>query len=168
MNTSEILPYLKNAFWLLLPILAFNLIFVKRLPRAYQTDVFWKNIPSWISVPENLFRLLVFCLPLIMRFGSTKASERFGLGLYLTGTLLYFASWWAQISWPGSKWSIRAAGFMAPSYTPILWLAGISLIGDSLTISSVPYRPWVYPIVTVIFLGLHNLHAWRVHARASA
>jgi hypothetical protein len=165
MNTSEILPYFQNTFWLLLPILAFNVIFVKRLPRAYQTDVFWKNIPSWIGVPENLFRLLVFCLPLIMRFGSTMASERLGLWLYLGGTLIYFASWWAQISLPESKWSTSAAGFMGPSYTPILWLAGIGLIGDSLTMPGVPYKPWVYPCVAVIFLAFHNLHAWRVHAR---
>jgi hypothetical protein len=124
MNTSEILPYFQNTFWLLLPILAFNIVFTKRLPRAYQVDVFWQNIPPWISVPENLSRLFVFLLPLIMRFGSTSPRQQLGVCLYLGGILLYFASWWAQISLPESKWSTSTAGFMGPSYTPILWLAG--------------------------------------------
>jgi len=165
MNTSEILPYFQNTFWLLLPIIAFNVVFVRRLPRRYQTEVFWKNIPSWISVPENLSRLLVFLLPLIMRFGPTSPSQQLGCWLYIGGISLYFASWGAQIFWPESPWSTSAAGFMGPSYTPILWLAGIGLIGDSLTIPKVPCRSWVYPVVAIIFLVFHNLHAWLVHAR---
>jgi hypothetical protein len=168
MNTSEILPYFQNTFWLLLPIFAFNIIFVKRLPPAYQLDVFWKDIPTWISVPENLSRTLVFLLPVIMRFGLTSPAQKLGGWLYVGGTLVYFASWWAQISSPDGKWSTSTAGFMGPSFTPIMWLAGIGLIGDSLTVPKVPYKPWLYPCVAVIFVVFHNLHAWRVHAHHSA
>src|ERR1035441_7978385 len=99
MNTSEILPYFQNTFWLLLPILAFNIVFTKRLPRAYLMEAFWKDIPPWIGVPENLSRIPVFVLPVIMRFGATSPSQQVGVWLYIGGTLLYFASWWAQISW---------------------------------------------------------------------
>src|ERR1039457_5181139 len=134
MRLLEVLPYLQNTFWLSLPILVFNIVFVRRLPRPYQMDIFWKNIPSWIGVPENLCRVPVFLLPLVMRFGEASPNQKLGVGLYTVGVLLYFAAWGAQISMPRSAWSVSAAGFMGPSYTRLIWLAGIALIGKSLTI----------------------------------
>jgi hypothetical protein len=156
---------LANTFWLLLPILAFNLIFMRYLPSAYKTDAFWKDIPGWISIPENILRIVVMILPMVMRFGISAPSQRAGLCLYLIGTALYFTSWWVQIACPASAWSTSAAGFLAPAYTPVVWLAGIALIGNSLTISGIPYSPRIYLLFSSMFLFFHNLHTWMVYSR---
>ena len=76
MKTTDILLYFQNLFWLILPVLAFNVIFIKYLPQAYQMDAFWENIPSWIGVPENLFRLPAFILPLILRFEISSPANK--------------------------------------------------------------------------------------------
>ncbi len=156
---------LSNTFWLLVPILAFNIVFVSRLPPAFQADVFWRDIPAWIGTPENVFRYFVLLLPLVMRLRAITHAERAGFVIYITGTLVYFAAWGALILFPHSPWSKSAAGFMAPAYTPALWLAGISLIGDTPTISELPYSPWIYRLFAALFLIFHNLHAWTVFNR---
>jgi hypothetical protein len=167
MNASTISSYLQNTFWLLIPILAFNIIFMKNLPHVYQRNVFWKNVPAWVGVPENLFRLPIFLLPLIMRFEVSSPSQKLGFWLYAVGTLLYFAAWGMQISFPRSTWSKSTGGFMAPAYTPILWLTGIGLIGDSLTIQGIPYKSYLYFCLVGVFLVFHNLHTWIIRVRQS-
>ncbi len=59
LTIRRIASYFENVFWLLAPILAINLMLTRRLPKPYQTETFWKEIPSWISTPENLFRIPV-------------------------------------------------------------------------------------------------------------
>ena len=167
MKPIGILPYFANTFWLLVPPLAFNIVFVKYLPHFYQKDVFWKDIPTWIGMPENLLRLLVFLLPMVMRLRTSTPNQKLGLWLYVVGTLIYFAAWGAQIAFPKSKWSISKAGFMAPAYTPVLWLSGIGLIGDTLTIPKMPYSPWVYWCLAGMFLVFHNVHTWLVHSKVT-
>jgi hypothetical protein len=162
---NKIAVLLANTFWLLVPILAFNIVFVSRLPPAFQTDVFWHDIPAWIGTPENVFRWFVLLLPLVMRLSTITLAERVGFVIYIFGTLVYFAAWGALILFPHSPWSRSAAGFMAPAYTPALWLAGISLIGDTLTIPGLLYSPWIYRILAAAFLIFHNLHAWTVFNR---
>ena len=77
MSFSKILGYACNCFWLLVPILIFNLLFTRQLPAAYQMNVFWKDIPKAISVPENLLRTLVMILPVFMRLRvSTHRLQR--------------------------------------------------------------------------------------------
>ena len=159
------LGYLCNCFWLLVPILVFNLLFMRRLPPAYQMDIFWRDIPKVVSVPENLFRTLVMILPIFMRLQFSTPHQKLGLGLYLTGLLCYFASWVALIAAPWSSWSMSAIGFLAPAYTPIVWLAGIGLIGDTLQFSRVTFRPWIYWGMSGLFLAFHNLHAFVVYSR---
>ncbi len=163
MNKPAVL--LSNTFWLMMPILAFNIAFVRKLPPAYQMDVFWRDIPTWISTPENGFRAIVFLLPLVMRLRAVTPAEKAGFILYGFGTLVYFAAWGALILSPQSPWSRSAAGFMAPAYTPAFFLLGISLIGDTLTIPALRYSPWVYRVFAALFLIFHNLHAWTVFNR---
>jgi hypothetical protein len=128
MAFSKNLGYLGNCFWLLLPILAFNLLFAHRLPAAYQTSVFWKDIPRWIGLPENLLRTFVMLLPLCMRLGISTPRQKLGLELYMVGLPVYFCSWAVLIAAPQCVWSTSEAGFLAPAYTPILWLAGMALM----------------------------------------
>jgi hypothetical protein len=165
MANSTVLGFLKNCFWLLAPILAFNMIFMRQLPAAYQMNVFWKDIPKAIGVPENLLRTLVMILPVFMRLRISTASQKLGFGLYLTGILVYFASWAALIAAPQSAWSTSAIGFLAPAYTPILWLVGIGLIGNELHFQKVPFKPWMYWALSALFLLFHNLHAATVYSR---
>jgi hypothetical protein len=165
MSTSRISSYLCNCFWLLIPILAFNLIFTRQLPATYHTGVFWKGIPQAIAVPENLLRTLVMILPVFMRLGVSTQRQRIGFGLYLAGLLIYFASWIALIAAPRCTWSTSAMGFMAPAYTPVIWLAGIGLIGHQLQFSTVPFKPWMYWALSAAFLTFHNLHCFTIYSR---
>lgn len=146
---------LRNGFWLLVPILAFNLAFARRLPAPFQRDVFWKDVPPWIGLPENLSRMPVFLLPIFLSMGLSTPGQVAGLVLYLAGTALYLASWVAQIRHPTSAWSRSAVGFLAPALTPAVWLAGVGLLVDSFT----------YLACAGIFLVFHVLHARLVHLR---
>lgn len=165
MANSRVLSFLRNCFWLLLPILAFNMIFMRQLPAAYQMQVFWKVIPKAIGVPENILRTLIMILPAFMRLQLSTPRQKLGLWLYLAGLLVYFSSWAALIAAPQSAWSTSAAGFMAPAYTPILWLSGIGLIGDELHFQRIHFKPWMYWALSALFLIFHNLHAATVYSR---
>ena len=156
--------YLLNCLLLLLPIMAWNLAFMNKLPRAYSDEVFSKNIPSFITTGENVFRLIVFTLPVLMPIKFETQSQKLGLWLYIAGTVVYFLSWLAQIVLPQSAWSTSAFGFLAPAYTPLIWLAGIGLIGSALYFSS-PYRSWMYIALSVVFVGFHLSHATTVYLR---
>jgi hypothetical protein len=156
--------YLFNCFWLLIPILLFNVLLMRRLPKAYQPDVFWRSIPAWIGFGENALRIFVFVLPLFMPLRVSSPGQSIGFALYAAGLILYFRSWSMQVRRPQSPWSLSRWGFMAPAFTPLIWLTGIALIGDSLFVP-VRYSPWVYIALSVAFLAFHNLHAWIVYSR---
>jgi len=156
--------YLENSLLLLLPIMAWNLIFASKLPWTYSEEIFSKNIPSFITIGENVFRLIVFILPVFMPLRIETQSQKIGLWLYVAGTAIYFVSWLAQMYFPQSAWSLSVWGFLAPAYTPLLWLVGIGLIGSTLYFSS-PYRSWVYIFLSIIFIGFHLTHAITVYSR---
>jgi hypothetical protein len=164
MKTDSILSYLLNCLLLLLPIMAWNLIFASKLPRAYSEEVFSKGIPSFITNGENVFRLIVFIFPVFMPLRIETQSQRLGLWLYIIGTAVYFLSWLAQMYFPQSAWCLSVWGFLAPAHTPLIWLAGIGLLGSTLYFSS-PYRSWMYIALSVIFIGFHLSHAMTVYSR---
>jgi hypothetical protein len=157
--------YLYNCFWLMTPILIFNLLLAHKLPASFQTDVFWKNIPKEISFPENLLRTLVMILPILMPFRVSTPNQKLGLALYFTGVLVYFASWGVLIVSPQCAWSRSEIGFLAPAYTPIVWLIGIGLIGNELLNPKIPYKSWMYCVLSALFLVFHNLHTATVFFR---
>ena len=156
--------YLVNCMLLILPIMAWNGIFSCRLPQTYSAEVFDKDIPSLIANGENISRLLVFVLPILMPIRIETESQKLGLWLYVIGVAIYFVSWLVQMALPQSAWSLSAFGFLAPAYTPLIWLVGIGLIGKELYFDS-PYRSWIYILLSVIFIGLHLSHAWTVYSR---
>jgi len=164
MTATKIVSYLANCFWLLVPVLVFNVIFTRQLPPAYQVEVFWKDIPRSIAIPENLLRMVVMILPVFMRLRVTTPGQKLGFGIYLAGLAIYFASWAVLIVAPQCAWSTSAAGFMAPAYTPMLWLGGIGLIGNELLFAGLPFRPWIYWCLCALFLLFHNLHAATVYS----
>ena len=157
--------YLKNCFWLLLPALILDALYRDDLPAAFQQDVFWVNIPVYIAWPENILRILVFMLPVFMPFGLKTSTQKKGFGLYVVGSLLYFSSWAVLIVLPNSGWSLSLLGFLAPAYTPFIWIAGIALIGDRLFWPNFDYKAWMYALLISVFLSFHIAHAMLVYAR---
>ena len=162
---TTMLNYLVNCMLLLMPIMAWNLILTNKLPRVYSAEIFEKNIPAFIVNGENISRLIIFSLPLLMPLRIETQSQKLDLWLYSAGTIIYFVLWLAQMYFPQSAWSMSAFGFLAPAYTPLIWLTGIGLIGSALYFPS-PYRSWMYIIASFIFIGFHLSHATMVYLRS--
>ena len=162
---TNVIQYLWNCLLLLLPIMAWNIVFASKLPRLYAPEVFEKNIPAFITYGENIFRLVVFILPLLMPIRIQTPLQKFGLTLYIAGSVIYFLSWLAQMYFSQSAWSLSLFGALAPAYTPILWLAGIGLIGSSLYFAS-PYRSWMYLTLSILFVAFHLSHTLIVYQRS--
>lgn len=156
--------YLGNCFWLLAPILVWNGLLARRLPKPYRRDEFWRDIPWWLAAGENLLRIPLFLLPLLMPLDLATSGQRIGLALYAIGVALYCVAWGLQIRYPHSSWAASRVGFLAPAYTPAAWLAGLGLIGRSLYLP-VGYSRWEYLALSAAFLAFHITHAWIVHAR---
>ncbi len=87
----------------------------------------------------------------------STAAQRRGLLLFALGTLVYFGSWLAVMASPASSWSTSALGFIAPAYTPALWLLGLALIGRRLFWGQL-YRWWMYVVISALFLAAHITH----------
>ena len=166
MKAYHLTDYVTNSMLLILPILAWNVIFATKLPVAYLPEIFQKDIPPFISVGENIFRLLIFIAPILMPLRIETQTQKLGLWLYLAGTAIYFISWLAQIYFPQSSWSLSAFGFLAPAYTPLIWLIGIGLIGNTLYFTSL-YRSWMYIVTSILFIAFHISHALTVYVRNS-
>jgi len=156
--------YAESCIWLIVPIMLVNLLLLRRLPKAYQADVFDHDIPRCIRIGENIARTIVFALPLFMPLKIGTFSQKAGFALYLIGTVLYCLSWGMQIWHPRGPWCRSAWGFIAPAYTPLIWLLGIGMIGDTLFLR-VAYSPWVYLALSAVFLAFHNIHAGIVYKR---
>ena len=164
MKVGAIKKYLLNCFLLTIPIIVWNIVFTSKLPQAYQPEIFWKDIPNWLKYAENISRILVFILIFLMPLSISTLTQKRGLILYLVGTILYFASWLVLIYFPDSKWSSNIFGFMAPAYTPLLWLTGIGFIGNSFYFN-LPYKRWFFILAAIIFLIFHNFHAMTIYFR---
>ena len=54
---------------------------------------------------------------------------------------------------PEAAWSRSAAGLLAPAYTPLIWRAGIALVGAS----------WPYALLSLLFVGVHVYHNILTH-----
>lgn len=154
----------KSCGLLLIPAFAWNLALANQLPPAFSRAIFWNDIPPSLAAIENGSRAVILTLPFLMPFDTASPAQMRGLVLFTIGTLIYFASWLALIWLPKSAWSASAAGFLAPAYTPALWLFGLALVGRHLFWGRF-YRWWFYLPVAAVFLGAHVLHASIIHGR---
>lgn len=157
--------YARNCFWLVLPVFLLLFLVADRLPPAFQAGVFWHDIPWFISWPENLLRTIFFALIAFMPFSLATIRQRRGLVLYLFGMALYIASWLVLIIAPHSGWSLSAAGFLAPAYTPLIWLFGIGMIHNRLFWPATGYKPWMFFALVTVALAFHITHAAFVYGR---
>lgn len=137
---------LLNGFLLVIPLLLWNLYFAPRLTQAsFISD---QGVPAWILVSENLLRIAVLALPLLMPLTVSDRLGKAGLVVWLAGTLIYCGAWLPLIYRPESVWSTSIVGLMAPYLTPLIWLIGIGLASHS----------WLYVLLSALFVLLHGLH----------
>jgi hypothetical protein len=158
--------YLLNCFLLTIPILLWNIFLSAKLPLAYQPEFFWKDIPFVLALGENGSRIVLFLLTCLMPLQISTPEQKKGMLLYLTGTILYFMSWLLLIYFPESAWSQSVFGFMAPAYTPLLWLIGIGLVGKSFYFKFEHAR-LMYFLIVADFMVLHNIHTFLIYSRIS-
>jgi hypothetical protein len=156
--------YIFSCFLLLIPILLWNILLAEHLPDAFQAEIFWKDIPPFISYGENICRITVMIFPLFMILSLKSKRQRAGFFLYLIGTLLYGLSWLAIIIYPDSDWSQHVVGFTAPAFTPLIWLIGIGLIGEQ-AFFKIKHLPLIYGCLSILFTVFHTLHAYLIYER---
>lgn len=136
-----------SCFWLLFPILIWNLLFTSKLTQEQITSD--AHSPAWLLAAEGIFRIAALgILPFFLRMKFDTHLGKLGLAIYIVGTLIYFASWIPLMVAPLSSWSQNALGLLAPSLTPWLALLGIALIAAS----------WPYGLVATIFIFFHTWH----------
>jgi hypothetical protein len=156
--------YVLSCGLLTIPILVWNMAFAGFLPPALGSQEFSRDIPLMVTYGENLLRLIVLILPFLMPLDLTTVSQQRGLKVFVAGMILYFLSWLALIIFPHSQWSLSCVGFLAPAYTPLLWLAGLGLIGRRLYWPG-PYRWWMYLWLAAGFTAFHVAHTSIVYER---
>jgi len=156
--------YLISCGLLLLPIFAWNAVFASYLPGALSAAEFWRDIPAPLAQAENGFRSIVLALPFLMPLELTSVIQRRGLIVYGVGTGLYGASWLPILLAPDYEWANSPVGFLAPAYTPLVWLVGVALLGQRLYWGRF-YRWWMYLIPVGIFMAAHVCHASLVYTR---
>jgi hypothetical protein len=150
------IKYLLNGFLLIIPILIWNIIFTKSLPRSY-----FLNVSDKIEVFEYIFRILAFTIPLIMKISFETKIQKIGLGIYVSGVGLYFASWLLQIYLPNSRWSLSVYGFMAPAYTTFIWFSGIALIAKQ-SYFKFSHISLTYFVIATLFVVFHSIHTYNI------
>ena len=164
-KSNHMKPYLLNCFLLLIPVLAWNILFFNALPAAYSPEIFWDNIPKVVGYSENVLRIIVFVLPALMQLSLKTQKQQLGLLIYCIGLIVYFLSWSAMIWWPESNWSQSLLGFTAPAYTTIIWLAGIAWIGHKSFVKGLQHPTIIYMLFSVLFVTFHTIHAFMVFQR---
>lgn len=152
-----------NGLWLLVPVMVWNAALTAKLPPAFSRDIFWNAIPSLISIPENILRIVLFALPSVTVCGAYSTHKR-GYILFILGLAAYFASWLLLIFQPMSKWSLSLIGFLAPAYTPVLWLGGIALIIESY-VCHAQWNRFAFFVTATAFLSVHVTHAFIIYQR---
>ena len=158
------MKYLKNCFLLLIPIIAWNLIFMDDLPKKLNMEFPIDDIPAIVGYGENILSVIVFALPLFMIFSLKTKVQKTGFIVYLIGIIIYFASWIALIYFPTSVWSLSWLGFVAPAYSTLIFFVGIGLVGQE-SVLKITYLSKLYLLISVLFVIFHSIHAYLVYLR---
>lgn len=156
---SELLKQIcSNGFILFIPIFLWNLIFIKKLPPAFEDKTFDKNIPKFVLIGESFFRVIIFIIPIITEIDFTKITGNIGIYIFITGVVVYFFTWLFLIYYPNSKWSKSIIGFCGPGFTPIIWLVGFAFTVNKFNIA-LNYNVWFYLVPSIFFVFFHVVHS---------
>jgi len=164
MKVDILRKILSNGYIAIIPIIVWNILLTSKLPPAYIPEAFNSNIPLTIIIGENLFRSIIFILPLFFFLNITSSFDKKGLFIFFFGIALYFSSWLMLIYAPNSSWSNSILGFIAPAYTPLIWLVGLSLLVESYYFK-LAYSKWHYILPSIAFSTFHVSHAIYVYNR---
>ena len=148
----------------MVPIVVWNLALTRFLPPALASNEFSRDIPALVMYGENTLRVAVMVLPFLMPLEVATVSQRRGVLLFAVGTSVYFLSWIPLMFVPQSSWSTSWLGFVAPAYTPLVWLTGLGLIGRRFYLPS-PFKWWMYVGLACGFVAFHVTHTSIVYAR---
>lgn len=92
-----------TCFWLLIPILVFNVIFSRFLPSFFQPEI-WDQFPRCLRNLENSFRLSVMLCTLFLPFAFPDTNLKvLGWMIFIIGVSTYFCSWFCLIRYPSSN-----------------------------------------------------------------
>ena len=130
-----------NNFLFFIPPLLWNIVFTSKLPM----DHFSGEAPRWILATENIFRIAMIAYPLLLPIDTKHKLFKPGFTIYSVGLLLYFSSWTFLMTNPESKLANNLIIQFAPTYLPLIWIIGISIMSKSV----------IHPILSTAFIGLH-------------
>lgn len=162
LNPHKLKYYLINCFLLLVPIIIWNVIFRAYLPESYILNLSGSKIPSILKWTEDIITILVLVIPLFLQLRVKNRMQRLGLIIYFIGLLIYFFAWRPIILYPNGEWSNSLIGFISLSFTPVIFLTGIGLIGEKMFLNIVYHRS-VYILLSIIFILLKTSHAIMIY-----
>ena len=163
MSYLKLKKYLTNCFLLLVPVLAWNLIFRPYSPELFHPDIYWKNVSPAIKWIESTLLFLIVIIPVFMPLKIRRKRQKAGLVLYLTGLTVYILAWRPLVLFPDGNWSNHPAGFVTPALSLLLILVGIGMIGDRLFFQ-LPYKRNVYLVISTLYILLHISHIFISHS----
>ena len=155
---------LRNGGLLVIPVLAISIGLWEFLPEVYGPKEFSREIPTWLALAENLFRIIIFSVPAILFFSNDEIKNKWEWFLYTFGIAIYTCSYLFQILYPNSNWSTSYLGFTAPAWTTIFWLYGIGLIYSHSWLLPSWHRA-IYIVAATLFVLLHMAHTTLVYVR---
>ena len=164
MSETGLVRYVVSCGVLTVPIVVWNLALTRFLPPALASLQFSRDIPPLVTYGENTLQIAVMVVPFLMPLEVATLGQRGGVRLFVVGKIVYFLSWVPLMIVPQSSWSTSWVGFVAPAYTPLLWLAGLGLIGRRFYVPS-PFRWWMYVGLACGFVTFHVRNASIVYAR---
>lgn len=140
---------LMNAYWYMIPILVFNIVFAKKLTDAnYLTQP--NDIGSLDSI-ETVLRIAVWILPIFLFIDYGHSNFKTYFILYLIGITIYFATWIFIIYFPELKISKSWWILLGPAYTPLIWLTAVSLLSKQ--------GQWLI-VISFVFTIIHTLSTY--------
>ena len=147
------------------PILVWNVVCTRFLPPALASNEFSRAIPPLVTYGENTLRIVVMVLPFLMPLESRQAASAEASCCLRRGDGVLCSRVGPVMIAPQSGWSTSWLGFVAPAYTPIVWLTGLGLIAAGYSRARAPYRRWMYVALACGFVAFHVTHTSIVYAR---
>jgi hypothetical protein len=155
MNIIDFINNHKNScFWFFVPVIIFNIIFTKYLPEYYL-----KKINHPIVTIETIARIMTIVFSVIMAIKLDNKIGKIGLVVYSFGILIYFCSYFIVMKIPAISFHNNLIVLLAPYWTSALWLIGIGLLGNKLSIN-IHYHYIVYLLISIAFAIIHSIHGY--------